>query len=318
MKNLVTGGAGFIGMHLTELLLNRGEKVVVIDDLSTGSQSNIKKYLTNPNFEFYEMNLLSYKNDMDFFTGIDRIYHLAASVGVKYIMEKPLYSLKNNINTTEFVLDLSQFLSSKAVIISSSEVYGISDQYPFSEEDNRVYGPVSSIRWGYAYSKSIDEFMTLEYNREYELNNSVIRLFNTVGPGQSSNYGMVIPRFVKQALTNEPMTVFGSGSQKRCFSHVFDIVKGIYDIMCETNCDGEVINLGSNYEISISDLARKIKKLAKSKSKIINIPYSKAYNNFEDMKKRVPDLNKVIQLIGYKPQYKLNEIIEDVIEYEKL
>jgi len=318
MISLITGGAGFIGSHLSEYLLKKGEEVHVIDNLSTGSMDNIRHLLKEPGFHCSTEDILNKSNTASIIGKCDHVYHLAASVGVKLVVENPLESLRNNIRGTEVILDLAIRNKTKVLITSSSEVYGRNDKLPFTETDDRVYGSVYSTRWGYAFSKSIDEFMSLAYYREEGLPTVVARLFNTVGPRQTDTYGMVIPRFVRQALSGRPLTVYGTGRQRRCFSDVMDVVGALYQLMQSDESIGDVYNIGSNNEISIIDLAKKIIELTRSSSKIIFVPYGDAYEeNFEDMSRRVPNLDKIMNAIDYVPNNSLDNIIGRVIEFYK-
>ena len=314
MNILITGGAGFIGSHLTELLLKKGHTVTALDNLSTGSRENIEHLAPHNRFIFKKGSVL-FKNDLEpLIARSHHIYHLAAAVGVKYIVEHPLQTLITNVDGTKNVLELAAKKRIPVLITSSSEVYGKNDNLPFEENADRTYGSAYSERWGYALSKALDECLALAYGREKKLPVVIVRLFNTVGPRQSSHYGMVIPTFIKQTLAGEPITVFGSGSQTRCFSHVNDIVMAMADLMNNKQAYGEIVNLGSTETISIRDLAEKIKHITKSKSKIITVPYDKAYSpTFEDMQKRLPDLAKAKKLIGYKSTYSLDQIIQSML-----
>jgi len=316
MRILVTGGAGFIGSHLCEYLLNRGDEVYVIDDLSTGSMRNIEHLESNPLFHCKIESILNQSETAKILDKCDQIYHLAASVGVKVVIEQPLKSLKNNIEGTEIILELADKKKKKVLITSSSEVYGKSDNLPFSEEDDRVYGSVYSTRWGYAFSKATDEFLSLAYYRENGLPTIITRLFNTVGNRQTGSYGMVIPRLVQQALNNEPITIFGDGEQIRCFTDVSDVIKGMVTLMSSDDAIGQVFNIGSHNEISILNLAKKIINMTNTNSKIIFISYEDVYGKgFEDMRKRVPDIKKIQSAISYDPKVELDQIIENVIYY---
>ncbi len=316
MRALITGGAGFIGSHLAEALLTRGLEVEIIDDLSTGRFDNIAHLEKNPRFS-YVIDTIMDVELMDKLIGrADVIYHLAAAVGVKYIIEHPLKALQVNIKGTEIVLELANKKKQKVLIASTSEIYGKSDKMPFSEEDDRVIGSTQISRWGYATSKAVDEFLALAYFREKRLPVVIVRLFNTVGPRQTGQYGMVIPRFVHQALMNHPLLIYGDGAQSRCFAYVSDVIDGMIRLMEHPAAVGNVFNLGSQEEITIRDLAHKVKLLCESKSDIIQIPYEQAYEQgFEDMRRRVPDLTKVHNLIGYQPQVLLDEILQNVKAY---
>lgn len=314
MNILITGGAGFIGSHLADLLLQKGHTVTILDNLSTGSKKNISHLLARDRFLFKKGSVLFKKDLEPLVARSHHIYHLAAAVGVKYIVEHPLQTLITNVDGTKNVLELSAKKNIPVLIASSSEVYGKNDNLPFTENADRTYGSAYSERWGYALSKALDECLALAYWREKKLPVVVVRLFNTVGPRQSSHYGMVIPTFIKQALAGEPITVFGSGTQTRCFSHVNDIVRAMANLMSNKQAYGEIVNLGSTEAVSIRDLAEKIKQMTKSKSGIVTIPYEKAYSpTFEDMQKRLPNLTKAKKLIGYAPTYTLDQIITSML-----
>ncbi len=314
-KILVTGGAGFIGSHLIPKLLKDGNEVFVLDDLSTGSLSRLAPFQKNPKFHFKKGSVLNEKDLKPLASRVHFIYHLAAAVGVKYVVEKPLYSMINNIEGTSAVLRLACKKKIPVLITSTSEVYGKLDAMPFTETSDRVYGSAYNERWGYALSKAVDEFIALAYWREKGLPVVIVRLFNTVGPGQTGKYGMVIPRLVEQALGNKPMTVYGDGKQVRCFSHVDDITNALIKLLSSKKVYGEIVNLGSNQPVSINDLAKLIKKITNSSSKIVHIPYEKAFSKtFEDMRKRIPDLKKAARLIGFKPAYTLEEIMRSILQ----
>ncbi len=318
MKVLVTGGAGFIGSHLSEFLLEKGHKVLVIDDLSTGSIENILHLKSNPDFEYTIDSILNTPVTAELVDRSDCIFHLAAAVGVRLIVESPVQTIETNIKGTETILDLACKKKKKTIIFSTSEVYGKSGKIPFNEEDDLVMGSTTKGRWSYACSKAIDEFLALAYWKEKKLPATVIRLFNTVGPRQTGQYGMVITTFVQQALEGKPLTVYGDGSQTRCFCHVHDVIQAIYKVSQEDKALGQVYNIGTDEEISIMELARRVISITGSSSQIVVIPYSEAYEEgFEDMLKRRPDLAKITDLIGYKPIRDLKQIIEDVVQYEK-
>lgn len=316
MKALITGGAGFIGSHLAERLLKEGHEVYIIDDLSTGSIDNIEHLKGHKRFNYVIDTILNIPVLAELVDKCDVIFHLAAAVGVMLIVESPVRTIETNIKGTESVLMLANKKKKKVIIASTSEVYGKSNEEFFKEDGDLVLGPTTKSRWSYACSKAIDEFLALAYWKEKGLPVVIIRFFNIVGPRQTGRYGMVIPRFVKQALLNKPITVFGDGKQSRCFAHVKDAVEGIIKLSEKDEAIGEVINLGNDQEITIEELAKKIKELAQSKSEIQYISYNEAYEEgFEDMRRRVPDLTKIKNLIGYSPKYSLEEIIKDVIEY---
>tara|TARA_B100000029_G_scaffold301281_1_gene294175 strand:- start:30328 stop:31290 length:963 start_codon:yes stop_codon:yes gene_type:complete len=316
MAILVTGGAGFIGSHLCDSLIKKNKKVIAFDDLSTGSMDNISQLINEPDFQFIKGSICDYNEINEIIIECDMIYHLGASVGVKLVVDKPLESLENNVVGTENVLKSALTGNKKVLITSSSEVYGKNNNVPFSEDNDRVFGSVFSNRWGYALSKSMDEFLAINYYTEKNLETVVVRLFNTVGPRQTGEYGMVIPRLVKQALNNNDLTIYGTGKQSRCFTHVNDVVSGLINLMESNKSSGEVFNIGSNDEITIIDLANKIKMLTNSNSKIRFLNYNEVYGeNFEDMQRRLPDISKISNLINFKPQKNIDKIIMDVRDY---
>jgi UDP-glucose 4-epimerase len=314
---LITGGAGFIGSHLAEKLVAMGDKVFVLDNLSTGSLHNIKHLLSSKNFVFKKGSVLNGPLVRKMAEMADEVYHLAAAVGVKTVMEKPLESWIVNIRGTEIVLEACNERKIPVLLASTSEVYGKNTKLPFGEDDDRVYGPVKNYRWGYAFSKGVDEFLGLAYFREKGVPVRVVRFFNTIGPRQSGEYGMVVPRFVGQALRGEPLTVYGTGRQTRSFGYVGDAVEAIIKIMSHPKSAGEVYNVGSDEEISINALAKKVLKLTGSKSRIVRMPYNKVFSDgFEDMQRRRPDISKIKKLIGYKPKHTLEESIKTIIKHE--
>jgi len=320
MRILITGGAGFIGSHLAETLIEAGEEVYIIDDLSTGSMDNINlfqaKSSENPRLFFYEKSILDYETMLDLVGTCDMVYHLAAAVGVQYILDNPLKSIKINIQGTEKVLELCARFKKKVLIASSSEVYGKHLHAPLVETDNLIYGPSSKFRWSYAASKLIDEFFAIAYHRMNALDIVITRLFNTVGPRQTGAYGMVIPRLVQQALKNEPLTVYGDGSQTRTFTHVKDVVRALIALMSTQSAIGETFNIGGTEEISIKDLAIKIIEKTGSTSTIEFIPYEKAFaKDFEDMQRRVPGIKKIAEHTGFQPRFTLDDILGEVTSY---
>jgi len=318
MRFLVTGGAGFIGSHLTETLLNRGDEVCIIDDLSTGSLDNVKHLEGRPAFKQVADTVLNWRLMTELVDQADIVLHLAAAVGVRLIVESPVRTIETNIRGTEIVLSLAAEKRKPVVIFSTSEVYGKSSRPGFCETDDLILGPTSKGRWSYAASKIIDEFLALAYFKEKRLPVIIIRLFNTVGPRQTGRYGMVVPNLVRQALTGEPMTVYGDGKQTRSFTHVTDAVWAILKLVEQPNAVGEIFNIGGGDEITIEGLAHTVKDLLESPSIITYIPYEQAYEQgFEDMRKRAPDISKIERLIGYKPRYSLGDIIADVAEYQK-
>ena len=315
---MITGGAGFIGSHLTEKLLEKGEEVFVVDNLSTGSLKNIQHLQGNKNFHFIQGSVLDEDLMARTIKQVDEIYHLAAAVGVRQILGRPLNSLLTNIKGTEIVLGEAAKKGAKVLITSSSEVCGKSEKVPFKEEDDRTYGSVYNDRWVYAFSKAVDEFLGLAYWREKELPVVIVRLFNVIGPRQTGFYGMVAPTFVKQALKGEAVTVFGDGEQSRCFADVDDITDALIKLMAEKQAEGKLFNLGSNREISINKLAELVKKETNSSSEITHIPYEQAYSEgYEDFRRRVPDITKVKNLIGFEPKTNLEQSIRKIIEYQR-
>jgi UDP-glucose 4-epimerase len=317
-KHLITGGAGFIGSHLADYLIERGEDVVVIDNLSTGTYGNIEHLQGRTGFQCYIDDIRHESLIDELIRGCDRVYHLAASVGVRLIIEKPTECLINNIVGTERVLSCASRYRKPVLITSTSEVYGKCTNGRFAETDDTVMGPTEKARWGYANSKATDEFLAMAYYRETRLPVTIVRLFNTVGPRQTGQYGMVIPNFVSQALRGMPVTVYGDGSQTRCFCHVKDVVPALVNLLIHPAAYGKVFNIGSNHEISMRNLAERVVEMTASTSEIRIIPYDEAYPpGFEDMQRRVPDLTRAASLIGFKPARSLDEILQDVIaEFE--
>jgi UDP-glucose 4-epimerase len=317
MRVLVTGGAGFIGSHLVDALLARGNEVWAVDDLSTGSLDNLKSAFGHSTFHFVEGSVMDPTVVGDLVPLVDEVYHLAAAVGVKFVLDNPLRSLLTNIRGTEVVLEAAnQAGNKKVVLFSSSEVYGKGASIPFRESDDRLLGPTSVLRWSYAASKAVDEFLALGYYHERRLPVVVVRCFNTCGPRQSPHYGMVIPRFVERALADEPILVYGDGLQSRCFSSVHDVVRGVLMLADEPRAYGEVFNIGTMEEVSVGDLARRVKALTESNSKIEAVEYEAIYGSrFEDMQRRVPDLAKIHALVGYEPQVTLDELLRETIEH---
>lgn len=314
MRVLITGGAGFIGSHLAERLLLRGDWVTVIDDLSTGSIENIRHLKGYANFSYHIDTIANRRLTAELVDECDVVFHLAAAVGVKLIVESPVNTIETNISGTEIVLSLAAKKRKRVVITSTSEVYGKRERVPFREDDDLVMGPTNKGRWSYACSKAIDEFLALAYWKERRLPTVVVRLFNTVGPRQTGRYGMVIPNFVRQAIHGDDITVYGDGSQSRCFTHVADAVGALIKLAEHPQSVGEVFNIGSTQEVTILELAEGIREMANSDSRIVLVPYSEAYEEgFEDMMRRVPDLTKINRLIGYAPSYTLDEILSSVI-----
>ena len=319
MKILITGGAGFIGSHLAERHLALGDEVYIIDDLSTGSVANIQHLKLHPQFTYHIDSVTNTHLMAELVDLCDIIYHLAAAVGVRLILESPVRTMETNIRGTEIVLSLAETKRKRVLITSTSEVYGKKDQLPFREDDDLVLGATSKARWSYACSKAIDEFLAIAYWKERKVPTVIARLFNTVGPRQTGRYGMVIPNFVTQALTGADITVFGDGSQSRCFTHVSDAVEALVGIAAHPRANGEVYNVGGNHEITILELAGKIKEMTGSNSRIVLIPYGTAYEEgFEDMVRRAPDITKVNRLIGYEPKVSLEESLQSIIEDQRI
>jgi len=315
MSILVTGGAGFIGSHLCRALLARGEDVLVIDDLSTGSYDNLAELEDNKKLRLIVDNVNNAALVDECVREVSAVYHLASAVGVRLIIDQPVRTIESIVGGTESVLKACARYRRPFLLTSTSEVYGKGSKVPFSENDDTVMGATSTRRWSYACAKALDEFLALAHWVESKLPVIVVRLFNTVGPRQTGQYGMVVPSFVKQALKGEPITVYGDGQQSRCFAHVQDVVEALLALMDCPKARGQVINVGNNQEITILELAERVKKLTGSASPIVKIPYDQAYGEgFDDMRRRVPDLSKVHDLIGYQPKRNLEQIIRDVIE----
>jgi UDP-glucose 4-epimerase len=318
LRVLITGGAGFIGSHLADAYLQRGDEVAVIDDLSTGSIDNIQHLKSNPKFQYTIDSVHNQPVTAELVDRSDIVVHLAAAVGVKLIVESPVRTIETNVRGTEVVLALANKKQKRVLIASTSEVYGLSTDVPFKEDGNLVMGATTKGRWSYACSKAIDEFLALAYWREKKLPTTIVRLFNTVGPRQTGRYGMVIPTFVKQALAGRPITVYGNGKQTRCFGYVGDVVGALIKLMDSPDSVGHVFNIGSGEEISILQLAEKVKKLTQSSSEIVFVPYDEAYEEgFEDMPRRVPDTSKINKLVGFKPEMTLDGILETVISFHR-
>jgi UDP-glucose 4-epimerase len=316
MRALITGGAGFIGSHLSEALLDGGHQVLVLDNLSTGSIDNIAHLKGRRGFEYF---IDSVDNEPLLAELIDRsdvVFHFAAAVGVKLIVEQPVHTIETNVHGTEVVLKHANKKKKLVVVASTSEVYGKSNDVPFKEDSDLVMGPTPKHRWAYACSKAIDEFLALAYWKERKLPVIIVRFFNTVGPRQTGQYGMVIPNFVRQALAGEPITVFGDGTQSRSFTHVADVVGALIKLIAEPAAVGQVINIGHTQEVTMRDLAERVRAMTGSSSPIKLIPYDEAYESgFEDMPRRVPDLSKAAALIGYRPTFTLDDILNHVVEY---
>ncbi|MDO9464809.1 MAG: GDP-mannose 4,6-dehydratase [bacterium] len=322
MNVLITGGAGFIGSHLSEKLLSIGHEVYVIDDLSTGSIRNIEHLLTNPKFHLSTDTVTNETLLSSVVDKIDIIYHLAAAVGVQLVVKSPVKTIETNVHGTEVVLKAAAKENKKVLIASTSEVYGKSKNIPYKEDDNLLIGPPTFGRWSYACSKALDEFLAMAYWKEKKLPVVITRFFNTIGPKQTGQYGMVVPTFIKQALSGKPITVYGDGKQRRCFTYVGDVVNAIIALMEKDKAIGQIFNIGGTEEISIEDLAKKIKQLTNSSSEIVHIPYDQAYEQgFEDMRRRIPDISKLSRMlsgIGNFPKHGLDETLKLIIENFKL
>ena len=319
MHVLITGGAGFIGTHLTRALLERGDTVSVLDNLSTGSFDNIREFASHPLYAF-AIDDLSNALVLDRLTSqADAVVHLAAAVGVQLVVDRPTETIETNVLGTHAVLAAARRYHCRTLIASTSEVYGKGVRVPFGEEDDLLLGASSRSRWSYAASKLLDEFLGLAAHREFDLPVTIVRFFNTVGPGQTGRYGMVVPRFVRAALRVEPIPVYGDGNQSRCFCHVRDTVRAVVKLLDHPEfTSGEIYNIGSSQEVTISQLAQTVLERTGSQSAIQYIPYSEAYApGFEDMRRRVPDTTKLRNAIGWAPKYDLNQILDDVVEYER-
>ncbi len=318
MRVLITGGAGFIGSHLTEALLAHDHSVISVDDLSTGSMENISHLLDSPNYQFIRESVRNETSMTPLVDRCDLIYHLAAAVGVQLIVDEPVHTIETNIHGSEVVLNLANKFRRKILVASTSEVYGKNNKMPFNEDDDTTLGSTRFTRWSYACSKMVDEFLALAYHDQYGLETIVCRFFNTIGPRQTGQYGMVVPRFIRRALANEDIDIYGTGEQSRCFSNVADVVTALIKLVATKDAVGEVVNVGNTESITIEALADKIIEMTGSKSKKRHISYEEAYGRpFDDMLTRSPDLTKIERLIGYEPKYKLDETLKQVIEYEK-
>jgi UDP-glucose 4-epimerase len=316
VRALITGGAGFIGSYLSEALLDEGHEVLILDNLSTGSIDNIAHIKGRPGFEYFIDTVNNEPLLAELIDRSDVVFHFAAAVGVKLIVEQPVYTIETNVHGTEVVLKHANKKKKLVVIASTSEVYGKSEDVPFREDSDLVLGPTRKHRWAYACSKAIDEFLALAYWKERKLPVIIVRFFNTVGPRQTGQYGMVIPNFVRQALAGEPITVFGDGEQSRSFTHVSDVVWALLKLVNEPKAIGEVINIGNMQEVTILKLAERVRELSGSKSPIKLVPYDEAYESgFEDMPRRVPDLTKVTAMIGYQTKNTLDDILVQVIDH---
>lgn len=316
MRYLITGGAGFVGSHLAECLLGRGEEVLVLDDLSTGAIHNIDPLKERKGFQYIIDSVFNEPVLAEAVDRCDMVYHLAAAVGVRLIVESPVRTIETNIGGTEIVLRLANKKKKPVILTSTSEVYGKNENVPFTEDMDMVFGPTTRGRWSYACSKAIDEFLALAYWRERKLPTVVVRLFNTVGPRQTGQYGMVVPRFVRQGLGGGPITVYGDGLQSRSFGYVGDVVTALADLPHRPGAYGQVFNLGNDQEISIRDLAQKVRERTDPRCEIRFIPYEEAYGEgFEDMRRRVPDLSRIQALLGYRPTTGIDRILDLVIEW---
>lgn len=316
MRALVTGGAGFIGSHLVERLLHMGHEVAVVDNLSTGSLKNIRAIINDPRLRFVYDNVRNSETMHILTEQCDVVFHLAAAVGVQLIVDEPVHTIETNIHGTEVVLGIANKFRKKVLIASTSEVYGKSEAVPFREDDDSVLGSTRFSRWSYACSKAIDEFLGLAYYQQYGLPIVIVRLFNTVGPRQTGQYGMVMPRFVERALKQQPLQIYGTGQQSRCFCHVSDAVDGIIGLMNCPEASGRVYNIGSAEEITIEALADKIIEMTGSKSRKEFVPYERVYGKpFDDMMRRVPCLKRIEEMIGFEPKMSLEKTIQSVIDY---
>ena len=313
MRILVTGGAGFIGSHLCERLIFNGHDVISIDNLSTGCLSNLNSVTDSANFTSIEGSILDLDLLIPLINEVDYVFHLAAAVGVFNIVNNPLSSLLTNIRGTENVLEAACATNTPVFLTSSSEVYGKNISGSLKESDDRILGSPTTLRWSYSEAKAIDESLAYAYFTERKLETRIVRFFNTVGPRQLGAYGMVLPRFVKFALANEPITIYGDGNQTRCFAHIYDVIEAVISVAFAENTIGKVINIGNNFEISINELAKKVVSETGSSSEIIHVPYNEAYGDgFEDMDRRVPNIELINQLVGWKPQRDLSTIISDI------
>lgn len=317
-KVFITGGAGFIGSHLAERLLEEGVGVLVLDDLSTGSMDNVEALRAHPHFELRVGSVMDAQLVEEMVERCDVTVHLAAAVGVQLIVERPVHTIETNVHGTEVILRAVARENKRIVLASTSEVYGKSAEVPFSEDGDLVFGPTRNSRWSYACSKAMDEWLALAYAREEQVPVTIVRFFNTVGPRQTGRYGMVLPTFARQALAGESITVYGTGEQSRCFAHVRDAVEALVRLLETEDSVGEVYNVGSNQETSINRLARVVRDLAGSDSPIVHVPYEEAYaEGFEDMQRRVPDVSKLERAIGFRPETPLERIVSDVVEFQR-
>jgi UDP-glucose 4-epimerase len=318
MKVLITGGAGFIGSHLTTRHLGMGDKVAIIDNLSTSTIDNIQHLAEHPDCTYRVDDILRMDVMRELVSDCDLIYHLAAAVGVEYVLENPLKTLTTNIRGTEIVLELAQELKKRVVLASTSEIYGKKNgNVPFREDSDRILGPTTVIRWSYSTTKAVDELLAMAYWREKRLPTVIVRPFNVIGPRQTGRYGMVVPRFIKQAMLGDPITVYDDGEQRRCFTYIDDAIDGLVALAASEDAAGEVFNLGSNFESSIKDLAHKIKEMTNSNSEIVFIPFSQTQGRnglYEDLVYRAPDLQKIREAVGYDPKVNLDDALSRIIE----
>jgi len=316
MYALITGGAGFIGSHLAERLIRLGHRVTVLDDLSTGALRNVEHLQGKPRFQFTLGSVLNRPVLAELVDSCDMVFHLAAAVGVKLIVQSPVHTIETNVKGTEVVLEFAAKKKKKVLVTSTSEVYGKTNKVPFAEDDDLMLGPTTKDRWSYACSKALDEFLALAYWRQHQLPVVIARLFNTVGPRQTGRYGMVLPTFVRQALLRHPITVYGDGSQSRCFTHVDDTVGALVQLALHPGAVGQVFNIGTTESVTIEELSHLVKRMTNSPSEIRHIPYAEAYEEgFEDMQQRMPDLRKIHSLFGYRPSKNLRATVQEVIDY---
>ena len=314
MRVLITGGAGFIGSHLTDVCLARGDEVFVLDDLSTGSIDNIEYHRNHPYFHYTIGRVQNASATAELVDRCDVIYHLAAEVGVRRVIDSPISTIENNVQATEVVFAAAAKKGKRVLFTSTSEVYGLSADLPYREDGNIVMGPASNSRWSYACSKALDEFLALAYYNERQMPVTIVRLFNTVGPRQTGHYGMVVPTLVQQAMTGKPLTVFGDGRQSRCFGFVKDVVRALVALMDRPEAAGQIYNVGAQTEISILALAQRVKELTKSASPIVMVPYEDAYETgYQDMPRRIPDTSKLKALVGFAPTTDIDEIVDSVM-----
>lgn len=319
LRYLVTGGAGFIGSHLVDRLMASGGHVDVLDDLSTGNAENVKGHQGHPRFRLVVDSVLNQDVVDRLVRDADVVLHLAAAVGVKYVLEHPLHSLRVNVRGTENVLEAAdKHRCRRVVLFSTSEIYGKSPAVPFKEDADRLLGPTTVHRWSYSVAKAIDENLALAYHEERGMSVVIVRAFNTCGPRQRGRYGMVVPGFVDQAIRHEPITVYGDGTQTRCFCHVDDVADAVEKLLACEEAVGEIFNVGSSEEVSIIQLARRVREITESRSEIVLVPYAEAYEpGFEDMSRRIPDLRKIREFVGYAPQRTLDDILHAVIEHRR-